>query len=348
MDGALPRFYCSRNQRSIQIQPTLWGGRTPVHCYSDCRVSDVSLEPAILCTALADAAELGYTIASFSGAEPFFYPALEFVLAYAKSRGLQVSVTTSGTVFAKQELPQLSGLVDVLLINLDGPPGPFSPLRSSARTFEVLLARLEQLRGDGVRFGFVQNLTRQNWEQTVWLAEFAAEQQAVLLQLHPVEIVAREGCPAEPTSPGEEILARDYLLALALWTRYNGRLTVQFDAFRWDYVREHPEAVFASDLEWRAGDRQPAELLSPIVMEADGTVVPVRAGFSRDYALCNLNKERLTKAWPRYAQQGYPAFRSLCRNVFQEADSAAKVLVDWYDLIVSRSHAPRIAALGAG
>lgn len=348
MDGALPRFSCARNQRIVQVHPTLWGDRIATHCYTDRGPLDVSLEPAILCTALSDAASLGYTIASFSGGEPFLYPGLEFVLAYAKSRCMQTMVTTCGALFPWQEVHRIRGLADLLIINVDGPPALHNQARNSGRAFDCLLAGLDRVRNEGIKFGFVHNLTRQSWEHAVWLAEFAAEQGAVLLQLHPVEIIVREGQPTAETSPEEEILARDYLLALALWTRYNGRMTVQFDAFRWDYVKEHPEAVYASDLEWRSGGHQPAELLSPIVVEADGIVVPVRTGFSRDYALCSLKRERLIAAWPRYAQRGYPAFRSLCRTVFQEMASQPAVLVDWYELIASRSYAPRAAATSAG
>jgi hypothetical protein len=56
-----------------------------------------------------------------------------------------------------------------------------------------------------------------------------------------------------------------------------------------------------------------------LVVEDDGSVVPLSYGTSRAVAVCNLRQQRLSDAWPDYEQTRYLSFRSLCRDVWRES-----------------------------
>jgi hypothetical protein len=82
--------------------------------------------------------------------------------------------------------------------------------------------------------------------------------------------------------------------------------------------------------------------VSPLVIEADGTVVPIQYGFSRGYALGNLKEAPLGELAARWRRERYPAFRSLCLRVYEEITAPAELpFVNWYDAITRASKSPR-------
>ena len=86
-------------------------------------------------------------------------------------------------------------------------------------------------------------------------------------------------------------------------------------------------------------ERPAADLLGLIVVEGDGSIVPISYGFSHAYRICDLREQRLAEAWPLYARTGYRAFRALCREAFRESTAPSTLpFFDWHALIVARSH----------
>ena len=335
---------CGLQQRIIQIHPTLTCNLLCKHCYSSSGPSaKARLDEQTLCDVLSDASEMGYEVVSVSGGEPLMYDGLDEILAHAKSRGMRTTVTTNGTLFNTKRLSRLLECLDVMAISLDGPPALHNEVRQSPRAFDRLLAGLEYVRGAGLKFGFIHTLTRQSWEHLLWTAEFAAQQGASLLQLHPLELAGRADAlmPADP--PDDDILARVYLLAAALAKKYSGSMAIQLDVFNRDELIENPELVYASDLRVAPDGVKPADLLSLIVVEADGSLVPISYGFSREYAIGRAQDQKLSEAWALYLHRGYVDFRKLCRAVFQDISAPAVLpFFNWYEMIVARSHTPRV------
>jgi hypothetical protein len=64
-----------------------------------------------------------------------------------------------------------------------------------------------------------------------------------------------------------------------------------------------PELVYASGFDDQALDAPAADLLGLLGVEADGAVVAISYGFSRDYAICNLRDQRLRDGWNSYMQR---------------------------------------------
>jgi len=333
-------------QRIIQIHPLLTCNLRCTHCYSNSSPAATgSLDLVALCEVLTDAAALGYTTVAISGGEPLLYRGLDRLLEHAKALGMRTSLTTNGTLLQPGRLAALRGSLDLMAISLDGPPALHNEMRASDTAFERLQGGIEHVRDAGIPFGILHTITRRSWEHLVWVADFAATHGAALLQLHPLELTGRAELLMRGAEPDEDILTRAYLLSLALADQYLGTLTVQFDAFRRDLLRERPELVYATDGPPGISQAPAAELLGLLVVEADGTIVPISYGVSHRYRICQLPHERLGAAWPRYAEHGYRAFRELCRAVHVEATLPSVLpFFDWHAMIVARSHtAPTLA-----
>jgi len=298
------------------------------------------LDAAIVCDVISDAAAMGYQVVSVSGGEPLMYGGLDAVLAHAKWLGLHTTVTTNGFFTGRERLNRLRELVDVLAISLDGPPEIHNGIRGSAHAFERLEAGLENVRQAGIPFGFIHTLTQRNWEYLLWVAEFAARNKARLLQIHPLEVTGRARSQMTGDAPEDDVLAKVYVLAFALAGRYGDTMKVQLDLLYRDHLREEPEMVYAGEPDGRPDQTTPVQCLGLLVLEPDGTVVPVSYGFSRRYKLCNVKEQRLADAWSDYLANGFSAFRALCRRVWEELCAPdAPLLSNWHEVIVSRSHA---------
>ena len=324
----------------VQIHPSLKCNLSCAHCYSDSApTARVELEPEIVCQFISDAASMGYEVVSISGGEPLIYDGLEIILAHAKSLGLQTTVTTNGFFNDRRRLERLRDKLDALALSLDGPPDVHNRIRRSARAFERLVSGLGDLRAIGIQFGFIHTLTRENWKHLPWVAEFAAENGARLLQIHPLELAGRATEMMRGESLTEELLARAYVIAFLLADKYAETMAVQIDLLYREHLREEPELVYAGTPPEEATDLSPAQLLSLIVLESDGAVVPVSYGFSRRYQICNVRDERLIDAWGEFLTRRYVAFSELCRRVWEElCVPEAPPLSNWHEMIVARSH----------
>jgi len=79
---------------------------------------------------------------------------------------------------------------------------------------------------------------------------------------------------------------RVYLLSVASLAKYQGQMRIQVDLVHRDQVVHDPSQVYATDVSDTA--RNAAELLSTVVLEPDGSLVPVAYGFSRRFRICDI------------------------------------------------------------
>jgi Fe-coproporphyrin III synthase len=321
----------------LQIHASLKCNLFCAHCYSH---SGPSVAGAIavenICELLEDAAHLGYRAVAFSGGEPLIYPGLTEALRQAKALGLRTSVTTNGTLLDPARLNALNGLVTVLAISIDGPPCLHNKIRGSSSAFQRLSDGLANLRSADIPFGFIHTLTRESWEHLIWLADFADQSGGALFHVHPLEMFGRAEQTMGQSMPDEDVLMRSYLLANALMAKYHGKMRVQLDLVHRDQLMREPIRVYATD-EYDIRSKA-AELLSVVVLEPDGCLVPIAYGISRRLKICNIYEERFATAWNRYAETNYSLFRRLCCTAFMSlASPTAPQLLNWHDLIVRQS-----------
>lgn len=275
---------------------------------------------------------------SVSGGEPLLYSALADVLDFSKRLGLRTTVTTNGTVLDAQRLDPVVDVVDLLAISVDGHAFLHDRLRGRRGAFARLTRGLEHVRERGISCGVIHTLTRESWEQIEAIVELAAAAGAQLVQIHPLELAGRAAEQLRGAECDQLTLAQVYILTLALNLRHAGCPLVQYDIVHAGTLHEAPDRFYAS-----AWDRAEARAndLAVLVLEADGTVVPITYGFGRAYAVANVNCEPLRDGWRRFEADGYPHFRELCRSVYDRlAADTERRFVNWYELVHDASLSP--------
>lgn len=321
--------------RIVQVHPTRRCNLRCLHCYSTSSPQERGqLEAALICDALTDACQEGYNVASFSGGEPLLYKPLRQLLDHAHDCGMMTTVTTNGMLLDGRRLKMLEGGADLLAISLDGVPESHDTIRGSRRAFAEMAAKLAGLRTSGIPFGFIFTLTQYNLDELEWVASFALEQGARLLQIHPLEGVgrAREEMPGE--QPDEIESAYAVAEALKLQEAIGEQMLVHIDLIDREYLKTDPAKVFADDLSENTTAGLFSELVSPLVIEADGQVVPVEYGFAREYALGDLHSAQLSELMARWREKQLVPFRALCQRVFQATTTATALpFFNWYEAI---------------
>lgn len=323
--------------RILQIHPTRLCNLRCLHCYSSSG-PDVrgQLEPGLLEQVLDGARAEGYTVAGFSGGEPTLYKPLARVLAHAKRLGLVTTVTSNGMLLDERRLADLAGCTDLLALSVDGTPGSHDRMRGDPRAFATLLARLDGVRASGIPFGFIFTLTQWNLDELPWVASFALEQGAALLQIHPLEITGRATALAG-SRPDATESSWAFIAAAQLQAAVEDRLRVHLDLFERETLRREPDRVFAGEERVAAG--QPlAELLSPLVLETDGTLVPLQYGFSRRFALGNVARQSFAACADRWRDDLDGPFRALCREELDAITAEEGLpLSNWYERVAGRA-----------
>jgi Fe-coproporphyrin III synthase len=326
--------------RILQIHPTRRCNLHCLHCYSSSGPHERGgIDAALLCDALDDARAEGYTVASFSGGEPLLYGSLREVLDHARQRGFRTALVSNGMLLDARRLATIQGAVDVLAISLDGVPASHNRMRASNRAFEIMASRLEGVRASGIPFGFVFTLTQHNLHELEWVASFAVEQGARLLQVHPLEEVGRARESLAGARPDAIEATYAYLAVNRIRTAFGARLQVHLDLAHRDFLRAHPERGLVSEPLDETSTRPLGELLSPLVVEADGTVVPLNYGFARAYAFGNLHDAPLRDLTSTWRRNRYAEFRRLCRRVFDDVTNAEDLpFFNWYEAVGRWGH----------
>jgi MoaA/NifB/PqqE/SkfB family radical SAM enzyme len=321
-------------RRVVQIHPTRRCNLRCLHCYSSSG-PDVreELSPELLYGAIADAAAEGYTVVSVSGGEPLLYRPLAGLLRHARERELQTTVTTNGMLLDERCLGALRGITTLLAISLDGIPASHNRMRASERAFATMASRLDGVRRSGIPFGFIFTLTQFNLHELEWVTDFALQQGAALLHIHPLEEVGRAQALLAGACPAGIESSYAALEVARLQSIAGDRLHIHFDFAHRASLRAQPERAYAGD-QIADPDASPlADLLSPLVIEPDGTVVPLQFGFPRAFALGNLKETSLHDLGVRWRRETHGRFRDLCHRAFRAALADTSPLLNWYETI---------------
>lgn len=322
--------------RVLQIHPTLRCNLACEHCYSFSGPSrKEALDSQLLSRATHDASAQGYNVVAFSGGEPLLYPELSTVLDAARQAGMHTVLTTNGMLLDERWLGGVAEHLDLLAISVDGMPHEHDRIRACTGAFEQLVRGLDYVRTLGVPFGFIVTLTRETVRQLPWLANFAVEQGAALLQLHPLELAGRAAERLAGLEPDHLDLGAAFAQVLELQSQYQGQLYLQLDAASQKAVENQ---VVSSP---QALPTELAGLVSPLVIEADGVVVPLQYGFPRDLVLGDLHEQPLDELAPQWIAGHGQRFQSILAGTRDQRWWPDQVpMANWYEL------AARVAAEG--
>ncbi len=230
--------------------------------------------------------------------------------------------------------------LSLLAVSVDGVPESHDRLRAMDGAFARMRRKLGNVRDAGIPFGIIFTLTLQNLDELAWVAAFAAEEGAGLLQVHPLERVGRARDYA--LYPADDLeLAYSFVEVARLQEQYRGRLTLQFDAADRTLVEREPCRAFAIPTPDPATiEAAPlAALVSLLVLQEDGWIVPVQHGFARHHAIAHLDHGGFRAQAAQWKRERYPAFLELSRRVWDEIRDAPAHLpfTNWYGAITTRS-----------
>jgi len=260
---------------------------------------------SLLSQAVHDAAGLGYNFLSIAGEQSLFHPGLKDLCGRAHQMRMLTTISTRCGLLSSRRLRALVPTVDLLGIR-----------------FEAGMARcLEPVRKSGIPFALVFPLTLANMRDLEPTAAFAASHGAAILHVR----------PAEGLSDHE--MATVWMIVECLRDIHRGELAVQLDVLnRYNLPLEDADLV-----EWRAGveqaDRFLGEVISPLVVEEDGAVVPLRAGFPRSLALGNLHQTTLAEMSAAWIRNGAGSFCELYRAVLQDTRREGSAFGDLHQLL---------------
>lgn len=317
-----------------------------LHCYSSSGPGfHDELTAELLCNAITDAAAEGYNVVGISGGEPLMYRPLRQVLLHARAHDLITTVTTNGMLLDRRRIAWLAGAANLVAISLDGVPESHDAMRGNSRAFETMARNLPALREAGIPFGFIFTLTQHNLHELVWVADFALREGAKLLQIHPLEGVGRAQDGMSGAVPDGTELSYAVLAVARIQQLVGDHMRVQLDVAGREAISDEPDRVFAGHAGY-GPNATLAEMLSPLIIETNGDVVPVEYSFGGDLSLGNLREAPLRELADRWKVEKLPLFQQLCRQVHAAATTEAKPdVVNWYELIAQQA-AANVAAGG--
>jgi MoaA/NifB/PqqE/SkfB family radical SAM enzyme len=303
----------------IQVHPTRRCNLRCQHCYSTSGPELAGELPVELIeTFLEEAVSEGFNVVGVSGGEPLTYGPLPRLVACARALGYYTSVTTNGLLLDARRLSRLAPHLSLLAISLDGVPESHDRVRARAGAFEMMRRKLDVVRASGISFGFIFSFTLNNLDQLDWVAEFAAGEGASLLQVHPLERVGR-AAEYDLVPPDELELSYGFLEVERLQRKFGDKLRLQYDVADRTVIEAQPDRAFALPAPASPPDAAVplASLVSPLVLQDDGWVVPLQHGFSTKYALARLGTgEGFRSQAARWKRERYERFLELSRRTW--------------------------------
>lgn len=339
-DASLGPNFSVCSPKILQIHPTLHCNLRCLHCYSSSGPSvRTTLGTRLVLEVISDAAQLGYDVLSISGGEPLLWKDLVCACRHARSCGMKTQIATNGTLLTTRRLEELEGIIDLIAVSLDGPEALHNEIRRSDRAFAQLEVGLENLKASRCAFGVIYTLSRRSTEFLPWGAEFAHSHGASLFQIHPLEFAGRAEHEMVFDRIGRNQLEKAYIASF-LFREFYPDMRIQIDLLHRETLKSMPEAI-GFPLTGDCTINDSSGLISPMVVEPDGSVVPLAYGMARKYSVCNLYEDGLFRALARYSTNGgYRAFQQLCGTVLAGAQKSGDEtpLINWYEMVVKQSN----------
>jgi hypothetical protein len=283
------------------------------------------------------------------------YPFLPDLLAHIRRLGMIATVTTNATLVNDAHAAMLSSRAGIVAVSLDGMPESHNRMRASEHAFERMTTGVRRLRNAKVPFGFIFTLTLHNLHELAWITEFAVGEGAQLLQVHPLEQVGRARDGAAGHAPDNLELARAFLEVARLQERFKSAITLQYDVADVELLRAAPERGYAfgacsAGMAPPAGSGALGDLIAPVVLQADGRLVPLQHGFSRNHQIADIKRGCLREQIQGWKAGGYRAFLDLSNAVYEKIVNLPSEypFVNWYGQMLQASFDSPICSSNPG
>ena len=245
----------------------------------------------LLKTAIRDAAALGYNFLSIAGEHSLFYSDLALLCREAHRMRMLTTLTTRAGMLSARRMKTLVPSIDLLGLRYEAGMG----------------RNLDPVRGSGIPYALVFYLTPGNMGELESTAAFAAAHGAAMLHVQPVGELS------------DQVMATVWMMIECLRDLHRGELAIQLDVLnRYNLISS--DGGLNSWMTRLNGDQRfLGEQVSPLVIEENGTVVPLRHGFPRSMALGSLRDATLVDMAAHWIHSRADAFCNLYRKVLREA-----------------------------
>jgi len=140
-----------------------------VHCYahSDARRYEGELTTEEAKAMIDDLAAFGSPVLLFSGGEPCLRPDLVELMAYAKSAGMRVVISTNGTLITPEAAQQYAEVgLSYVGVSIDGAsPETHDAFRGMEGSFERAMEGIRNARAAGIKVGLRMTINKRNWQE---------------------------------------------------------------------------------------------------------------------------------------------------------------------------------------
>lgn len=270
-----------------------------VHCYAN--VNSVS-EFDAASSLIDDLSALKIPVLLMSGGEPLMHKNIYDIIKYAKSKGIQVSLSTNGTLIDEEVAGKLKELgVDYVGVSLDGIKETHDLFRGVRGAFEKAVEGLLNARDEGLLTGVRFTVTKYNLRDVKSILDFVIENEIPRFCLYHLVPSGRADFSMDIT-PNERRELMEWLFNKAIDLRDSKEkteiLTVNNPAdgvFFYLKLKEIDEKL-AEDafefLKYRGGDNSGFRLAC---IDFYGNVHPNQFWF--DYTVGNVFKEKFSELW---------------------------------------------------
>lgn len=330
--------------RTIQIHPTRKCNLSCLHCYSGSspgmkEMLDIDALKAFLTMAFAN----GFNNISVSGGEPFLYTHLEELFKFSRSLGYQNTMASNGMLLPSERNKRILEHVDLIALSIDGKPPLHDFIRGQKGAFDKMMKGVEVLQNMKKPFGFIHTVTPQSWDSLLWLGDFAYNNGAKLLQLHPLEMHGR----ALEMLAGEKIddtLAHQaFILTSYLRSKFDKKMVIQADLLHRDYLESFPETVHPFKRNCVRHGATVSNVFDTIIVEETGRILPVAYGFNPHFTIgnvYNLNEGMFENFITAKLADIESVFSETLSKVLLDTDTD---IISWNELLVNESNAVHAA-----
>jgi MoaA/NifB/PqqE/SkfB family radical SAM enzyme len=335
-DLSSPFLFSSGGTRLIEIQPTLRCNLKCTHCYSESgrgRTDEIPLSR--MAGFMTRARELGYSYVGVSGGEPLLWNDLVPFLKFARGLGFSTAITTNGTLLTADAAALLKPWTDLIAVSVDGPPEEHAVLRGPS-AFAAMHRGLGVLREVGLVFSLAFTLTRYNAHRVKWLYEFAEQEGAMGLHVHPLCNYGAARSMSAAVPDDLEFKAAAWLLALLAQERGGGGPAITLDAIRLGILKEACWPLLAKD-----GPVQTApfsDLVPSLVVEPDGSIVPFIYGFPRSWQIGFVDGEPLGTAAEKWRERHASAVSRLVCSTIAALAVGDDDYLDFFGELLAAAH----------
>ncbi len=270
-----------------------------VHCYANANgVSEFDAASSLI----DDLSTIKIPVLLISGGEPLMHKNIYNIIEYAKSKGIQVSLSTNGTLIDEEVAGRLKELrVDYVGVSLDGIKETHDSFRGVKGAFEKAVEGLLNARDAGLLTGVRFTITRYNLKDVKSILDFVVENEIPRFCLYHLVPSGRADFSMDITQ-NERRELMEWLFNKAIELRDSKEkteiLTVDNPAdgvFFYLKLKEIDEKLAEDALEflkYRGGDNSGFRLAC---IDFYGDIHPNQFWF--DYSVGNVFKEKFSELW---------------------------------------------------